>query len=288
GAGTKRAQDAEGNILSLEHVSRSGNKLQTNSFEDGLVILNNDFSLGRPEILEDLDQNVLPPTELGWHTRRKSRHFTIFNALVEDLAAICSFDPWFLKCEFLAVDGVNFVNSVGLETSSQAVDVVLNKISEKYAEYNLSEVPFVMMKDDSGTFGYGVQSIHSGDEILQMGAKTRKKFAVGKQKKPITSLLIQEGIPTSFSIDDQAAEPVIYSVGGHLVGGFMRIHPFQGARGNLNSRGMFFGPLLDSPLTRPILSQEWKIFSLYNILNKLGNLAISYEQAELTASRRQI
>jgi hypothetical protein len=62
----------------------------------------------------------------------------------------------------------------------------------------------------------------------------------------------------------------------------MRIHPLRGARESLNTTGMLFSELPDTPLTRPIFDQEWSIFSLYNTLSELGNLAIAYEQAELT------
>ncbi|PCH61813.1 MAG: glutamate--cysteine ligase, partial [Gammaproteobacteria bacterium] len=61
-----------GKTCLLEPLERQGDRVGLGDFSPCLVLLNNDLSAGRPEILEGLDQQVIPPLSAGWSTRKKS------------------------------------------------------------------------------------------------------------------------------------------------------------------------------------------------------------------------
>jgi len=277
----RQVQDTEGNVLILERIYRNESKIFTSSFKKGMILINNDLTLARPQILENIDHLILPPLLLGWYNRRKGRHFRIFNNLIDELAELCTFDPWFQVALFTEVEGVNFSRDLGIEATAQAVGKLLDQINQKYADHNISEKPYVLLKDNSGTYGIGILSVESSEEIFNLPAKKRKKLIYGKQTKPITSLFLQEGIPTKYLVNKFAAEPVIYSVGNECIGGFMRANSIQGARGNLNSRGMFFSQLPNTPLMAALQPKNKGGLSLYSMLCKISNLAISYELEEM-------
>ncbi len=66
---------SNGATLTLEPLLRKGNRLVVEGFDPCVILLNNDLSAGVPEVLQNLEQSVLPPLQAGWTTRRKSQHF---------------------------------------------------------------------------------------------------------------------------------------------------------------------------------------------------------------------
>ena len=86
----------------------------------------------------------------------------------------------------------------------------------------------------------GVISINSTDEILNLNRKKRNKLSVGKSSIPIKSLIIQEGIPTINTINQNSAEEVIYNVNGIPISGFYRTHNKKSNKEILNATGMSF------------------------------------------------
>ena len=97
----------------------------------------------------------------------------------------------------------------------------------------------------------GIMTVYSDADILKMNRRTKNKMSVGKNRKPIESVIVQEGVPTATIVDRLAAEPVIYLIGGELIGGFLRTHSKKGTEENLNSPGMVFRKLCISDLHRP-------------------------------------
>ncbi|MEK6705384.1 MAG: glutamate--cysteine ligase, partial [Bdellovibrionota bacterium] len=91
----------------------------------------------------------------------------------------------------------------------------------------------------------------SGDELKQTNSRIRNKMSIGKNRLPIDSVIVQEGIPTATMVNRLAAEPVIYLCGCELVGGFLRTHAKKGIDENLNSPGMVFRKLCMSDLFSP-------------------------------------
>ena len=63
-----------------------------------------------------------------------------------------------------------------------------------------------------------------------LNRKQRNKMAVVKEGLEVTSVIIQEGVPTFESIDDAIAEPVVYMIDRFVVGGFYRVHAARQGR----------------------------------------------------------
>ncbi|MBY9005639.1 MAG: glutamate--cysteine ligase [Candidatus Lokiarchaeota archaeon] len=277
----KLFKDSEGHTIKIEKICRQKDKIYTESFKEGVTILNNDLSVKEPKILKDINQPVIPPFSLGWYNRKKSTHFQIYNKYIEELASLASFDPWFLRTMFIHVDDVDFKNQMNLNVVAKAVDMIIEKVSKKYAEYNINESPYVFVKNNSGTYGLGIITVSSGDEIRTLNSKNRKKMIHGKMGSRINSVLIQEGIPTCYFQNNHPAEPVLYSIGWKIVGGFMRINKLRDKNKNLNTKGMIFDKLIENNLTKPIIFRDGK-FSIFTMLAKVAILAIAHEQKQIS------
>ena len=65
-----------GKTCTLEPLTRQGNRIATADFSPCLVLLNNDLSGGRPEILKGVEQQIIPPLSAGWSDRKKSEPFS--------------------------------------------------------------------------------------------------------------------------------------------------------------------------------------------------------------------
>lgn len=244
----KTAQDFElpsGNRLRLEPLIRTGNRLGVKDFSACLVLLNNDLSEGVPEILQGLEQPITPPIHLGWSTRLKSTHFTCYEAVANEFAALLGIDPWLINPAFSKCGGVNFSKHEGEDCLVQHIEKILTGIQRKYQEYGIKEEPFVVVKADAGTYGMGVISVRSPDEIRHLNRKDRKRMSMTKGHKEITQVIIQEGIYTFEAWGEQqaAAEPVVYLLGKHVIGGFYRVHTERSTSENLNAPGAQFEPL---------------------------------------------
>ena len=67
----------------------------------------------------------------------------------------------------------------------------LHKIRKKYDEYGIEQEPYVFVKADSGTFGMGIMTVKSGEEIYEINKKTRNKMTSMKEGVENTHLIIQ-------------------------------------------------------------------------------------------------
>ena len=114
-------------------------------------------------------------------------------------------------------------------------------------------------------------------------------MAVVKEGLEVTSVIIQEGVPTFESIDDAIAEPVVYMIDRFVVGGFYRVHTDarQGrepqrarARSSCRSRSsrrafpISSGPAGCAP----------NRFYAYGVVARLAQLAAAIEIEELEAN----
>jgi glutamate--cysteine ligase len=97
----------------------------------------------------------------------------------------------------------------------------------------------------------GILVVHSADELRTLNRRAKNKMSVGKNRLPIESICVQEGVRTATLVDRLAAEPVIYLVGTELIGGFLRTNTEKTDEDNLNSQGMVFRKLCMSDLQRP-------------------------------------
>ncbi|MDD5455682.1 MAG: glutamate--cysteine ligase [Candidatus Margulisbacteria bacterium] len=207
--------------------------------EADLLINNNDFSSGYPQLLQQLTIPVIPGKELIWAKRRKSRHFSIIRSLSVELAEKINIDPWFISAEFEFEQNINLKEKASLERLKQKAELVLERTRRKYREYQISTVPTIFIKDDAGTYGMGIMTIQNIDELDNLNSKKYNKMSVGKQHI-IKDLLVQEGIPSSLQCKGAVAEPVIYCIGQHFIGAFLRVNQLKNEMANLNSKGMEF------------------------------------------------
>jgi glutamate--cysteine ligase len=277
-----------GSTLTLEPLVRRGRRLGLEDFDPCVVLLNNDLSGGVPDILKNLDQQVLPPLEAGWHARRKSQHFAAYDRAANEFAQLIGIDPWLINPYFATCSQVNFQERVGEQCLAAQVDNVLQKMRAKYAEYGVKHDPFVIVKADAGTYGMGIMTVKDASEITGLNRKQRNKMAVVKEGLEVSDVLVQEGVYTFESINDAVAEPVVYMIDHYVVGGFYRVHTGRGVDENLNAPGMYFEPLafetsctLPNPERAP--DDTPNRFYAYGVVARLALLAAALELEENAA-----
>jgi len=86
----------DGKSILLEPVQRIGNRItlpaisigdaHLSFFDSCVILLNNDLSGGIPDVLKNLEQELIPPLHAGWTTRKKSQHFSAYNRVVAEFS----------------------------------------------------------------------------------------------------------------------------------------------------------------------------------------------------------
>ena len=275
-----------GEKLTLEPIIRKGNRLMLEGFDACAVLLNNDLSAGVPRILQGLEQPVVPPLYAGWTTRRKTLHFHAYDGVAEDFAKIIGIDPWLINPVFSQCGKVNFSGKEGEECLAANVDAVLKEVQAKYDQYGIKEKPFVIVKADAGTYGMGVLTARSADDVRELNRKERNKMSVIKEGLEVSEVIIQEGVYTFENVNGAVAEPVVYMIDQFVVGGFYRVNTDRGIDENLNSRGMSFVPLafetdFQTPDCLGMPDAPPNRFYTYGVVARLAMLAASRELAQL-------
>ncbi len=258
------------NSITAESLTRRNQRLTTaDGFTPDAVLLNNDLSAGVPELLQDIEQPVLPSPSLGWHQRRKSIHFESYQRIADDFAKAFDLDGWLFSTVTERCGKINFKEKQGLECVALRVDKTLHSIRHKYALYGIDRTPYVYVKADSGTYGMGIMTVRSGEEVYDINKKIRNKMNVIKEGVSNTEVIIQEGIPTMDAVDGDAAEPVVYLVGGEPVGKVWRINEGRGEEASLNAGGMRFLPFDEAAFAAE---------SGLGLIARLATLASAYER----------
>lgn len=285
-----RLEIQEGESLLLEPVKRVGNRLVVDGFDSCAVLLNNDLSGGIPDILKNIEQNLIPPLHAGWATRRKSQHFNAYNQVASEFANLLEIDEWLLNPYFETCGEIDFHARTGEECLASKVESLLAKIRAKYQEYKVDQEPFVIVKADAGTYGMGIMTVKSPDDVRELNRKQRNKMSVVKEGLQVSEVIIQEGVYTFESIDDAVAEPVVYMMDHYVVGGFYRVHTGRAIDENLNAPGMHFVPLaFESSCTLPDVSGAPDAppnrFYAYGVVARLALLAAAIELEQNDPSR---
>ena len=275
-----------GDKLLLEPLQRRGNRIGVEGFDPCAVLLNNDLSAGIPGILRGIEQPVVPPLVAGWSTRRKSHHFHVYDRVAEDFAKLIGIDPWVINPAFSQCGKVNFDEKEGEDCLAANVEYVLNEVREKYAHYGITEQPFCIVKADAGTYGMGIMTVKSVDDVRNLNRKTRNKMSVIKEGQPVHEVIIQEGVYTFESVNGAVAEPVVYMMDQFVVGGFYRVHTERGIDENLNSPGAKYVPLAfetncHTPDCAGKPGDPPNRFYTYGVVARLANLAAAIEVEEL-------
>jgi glutamate--cysteine ligase len=248
------------------------------------VVLNNDFSQGYPQCFDGAKQPIIPSYKLGWHSRKKSRHFDFYNILAKEFAEAVELDAWHLTIESKSVDHVNFKEGTGIDRVITVAEEMMANMVAELAKRDISRKPALFIKNDAGTYGMGIMVIESIDELRKMNGRTKNKMSMGKNKTSIDQVLVQEGVPTVLTTDGHTSEPVIYMMGEELVGGFIRANSERNDMDNLNSQGMFFKKLcfrdLSTSLETGNRDELPTLEAVYGIVAKLSALAAAMELAE--------
>ena len=230
--------------LMMEPLVRNNRRVGLKDFDPCTILLNNDLSAGIPDILRDLhEQFLVPPLHAGWAVRRKSNHFAAYDDVVQEFAQLLAIDPWLVNPYFAVCGEVNFQERAGEECLRTNVEALLAQVRAKYLEYGIKDTPYVVVKADAGTYGMGVMTAKTPDDVVGLNRKQRNKMAVVKEGLAVSNVIMQEGIHTYERINDAVAEPVVYMIDRYVVGGFYRVHTGRGVDENLNAPGMHFEPL---------------------------------------------
>jgi glutamate--cysteine ligase len=229
--------------LIREEVNGSA-RVMLKDFDPCFILLNNDLSAGTPDILRNLNgQMLMPPLHAGWTLRKKSVHFAAFDQVARDFGAAFDFDPWLFSPYFGHCGQVDFQTRSGTDCLESQVAIVLDQIKRKYREYQIDDEPFVIVKADAGTYGMGIMTVKSPEDVRDLNRKTRNKMAVIKDGLAVSDVIIQEGVRSLERVDQAVAEPVVYMMDRYVVGGFYRSHAERGQDENLNAPGMRFDPV---------------------------------------------
>jgi glutamate--cysteine ligase len=289
--GTLIAEIKEKTVIDLENghsltlhplTKKSGKIITITSFEADVILLNNDLSDGIPEIFKNCTTPITPSPNLGWHSRRKSHHFDIYNQLAQELAQILGIDSWLISSMHTTCEEVDFKERKTLEPLAKKVDELLENLRKKYQEYGIADEPYCYVKADSGTYGIGVWPVFSGQEVLDINKKERNKMSVLKGSVQNTRVIIQEGIKTIDKIDGKIAEPMIYMINGQVVGNLFRANENRDEKISLNAAGASFFDLRNLSENQLKLGLEKnRIAEVYSVIARLAALAASIENSQI-------
>lgn len=273
-----------GKNLTLKPLVKKGDRVGVEDFFPCAVLLNNDLSSGRPEILENIDQTLLPPLDLGWANRYKTEHFDHYKNVSTEFSKIIDIDPWLINPMSLQCGPVNFKERTGLECLAGAVNTVLQETQQYYDQHDIDNQPFAIVKSDSGTYGMAIMSVNTPEDILNLNRKQRNKMSSAKEGLVAEQMLVQEGVYTNERINDAVAEPVVYMMHNQVIGGFYRVHTGKGSTDNLNSPGMHFESIsFQSSCVMPDQNQAPDAgpnrFYAYGVVARLALLAAAREIA---------
>jgi glutamate--cysteine ligase len=225
--------------INISSLIKEGNLLKTDDgFCADLILLNNDLMSGMHKKLEDLNQVIIPKPENGWFKRRKSHHFAIYNQLFQELEEKFNLPSHRFTTEFSVCSDIDFKSKQGMEILANQVDLLLDRIRIKNAKHNIHEDPYIVIKSNYGTYGMGVMTVKSADEVLQLNKKFRQQMHTTKNNIVNTEVILQEGIKTIDVVNGSSAEPLLYLIDHTLVSFLYRTHNEKDEYSNLNSVGM--------------------------------------------------
>jgi glutamate--cysteine ligase len=230
-------------IVSLQMVNDE-ESIVVNGEQPDLILLNNDLTEG---IVPGLGTSrVSPPPVMGWHSRKKSHHYDALSDYVSEIAELIGIEPWCLITDwFVSKDKCLDRESCRIELAAE-VDDFIQRIKDKYHTLGIDREPVVFIKNDSGTYGLGILSVRSGEELLSLSNRKMRKLMYSKGGVEVENFLIQEGIPTRLeTADGGPVEPVVYLVDGQAASWFYRINEKKSDIDNLNSPSASFESYTD-------------------------------------------
>lgn len=276
---TLSVESHTGQTAQVFRIHSKEGRIWAKDFCPDLVISNNDFSNEYTKWGSIEKTKMNPPRELGWFQRKKSNYFIHYSQAVNEFAEILDIDPWYLNPETKLIGNFNLQEESSKLNLAKQVDDMISEIAKKYEKYGVNSKPHVFLKNNAGTYGLAVIKVDSGKDVIELNNNTRKKLKAAKGGRDVTEFIMQEGVPSALQTDQATAEPVIYMVGPHLVGGFLRTHSEKDSEQSLNSPGAVYKRLCLSDLS--IKPSVVPLENVYGWLAKLGMLAICQEAKEM-------
>jgi glutamate--cysteine ligase len=280
---TRNIEVANGEIIKLERIQRINNELVLEDFVPEFILLNNDLSDGIPTILQNLQQPIMPPAELGWSQRLKSEHFQYYADVCQEFSQLIKIDPWLISPLFERCNEIDFMRREGEACLATQVESLLDSLKKKYQEYQVPYDPYIVIKAEAGTYGMAVMMVKTVEQVKNLNRKQRTHMSKSKGGQAVTGVIIQEGVYTfeKWGNENLVAEPVVYLWGERVVGGFYRVHKDRGIDENLNAPGMQFEPLAFAKTCNqpdPNLPGECQNrFYVYGVVARLSMLAAARE-----------
>jgi len=272
-------------LITIEPIKRHKNRIILSDFDPCMIWLNNDLSGAFPSLLKDIEQPFYPPAQLGWYNRLKSNHFACYERITDTFSKLIDIDPWLITPLFNQCSNIDFQNREGNICLIRNAEKLFYQIENKYKSYDIDQKPFIIVKADSGSYGMGIMTIQDPAELMELNRKQRTKMATTKGRQPVHQVILQEGIYTfeTFGQNEHVAEPVVYMIGQHVVGGFYRVHQNRGKMENLNAPGMHFEPLAfakccNNPDNHYHPDTCANRFYAYGVIARLSMLAAAQEQ----------
>lgn len=268
----------------LGRISKQNQKAQLKDFVPDLIISNHDLSKGIPDFLEGIDQPIVPGVQLGWHARRKDHHFKVLTQTIREFADAFDLDPWLFLAKTQQLTLNDLTNEQEIIRLKDLAAKLLDQIKEKYAAYQINEAPYLYLKNNAGTYGMGLMTLTSAEDVLSLSRRKRNKLLSAKSSEKPTEFILQEGIPTADFYSGYPIEPVIYAVGKDPIGGFFRLHESKDAFESLNSPGMSFSCLCLHKLNQPHeeyfidCKQKERVVRMAYFLTRLASLAAAREE----------
>lgn len=265
-------EDDMNESVKVVQINRIGNSIiASDGQKPDIIILNNDLSAGLPEILNDVEQPIIPSILSGWYTRLKSQFFTQYDLICKKFATDFNLDSWIFTTKFQELNMIDFNNPDSLNAVQLVIDKMFMEIKDEYRVHKIDKKPFLMIKADNGTYGMGIMSIEDNFNFTKLNRKDKNKMATIKDGWKVNKLIVQEGVESILKTPEgHTAEPVIYSIGNNIIGGFYRVNNIKGIHDNLNSNGMYFTQMAPQDIATPI-------FFSYALLAKLSIIAAKNE-----------
>ncbi len=251
-------------------------------FKPDLVVSNNDFSESFEAWAENFQYPINPPREMGWYQRKKSRYFKHYNAIVNEFCQVATLDPFTMRVETELFENFDINDEKSRSDLADKTSDFMNRLTSLYKEKDIKQKPFMFVKNNSGTYGLAVIKVSDPADIKQWSYKSRKKMKAAKGGREVEEVIIQEGIPSQVQSESVTAEPVIYMVGSHLAGGFLRTHAEKDSTESLNSPGAIYKKLCMSDLL--VKPEDCPMENVYGWSAKLGLLAIGREAQEMNVN----
>lgn len=230
------------------------------------IILNHDQSKPMEIDWSTIKTPIGPSPQAGWFKRQKTKHFEFYKEVAQKFCQKFSINPLLIQADFNIVNNVDFLEKKGLDALASEVRDLQERIGKDKT---------IFIKANQGTYGMGIMTVTSPEEVLSINRKIRNKMDVGKNKIKFSSVILQEGIETVLTHDGGPAEITIYLINGQSSGGFMRANPLKDSNSNLNSRGMLYQKFCISEITQGHDHKAKE--AVYSIIARISTIASSYE-----------